>query len=121
MTSSIPTSTSVLESAVIDASLADVWRLIKLSDFDKFWTRLEKTDTVKGASPDTEVVKWVFKDGIFLPKLTSARLGALRNTEWLMRGTSQGPSLRSSRKNIPYVSKVLALQPTANIPRNFRY
>ncbi|KZM24708.1 uncharacterized protein EKO05_0007049 [Ascochyta rabiei] len=59
----IPTSTSVSESAVIDAPFSDVWHLIKLQDFSKFWSKLEKSEFVKGASPETDVVQWTFKDG----------------------------------------------------------
>jgi len=62
----IPTTASVVESAVISASLADVWHLVKLQDFDKFWSKLEKSEFIKGASPDTDVVKWSFKDGTVL-------------------------------------------------------
>ncbi|KAL8761016.1 MAG: hypothetical protein Q9184_002829 [Pyrenodesmia sp. 2 TL-2023] len=66
MTTRIPTSTSVTESAVIAAPLAQVWHLIKLQDFHKFWSKLEKSDYVKGASPETDVVQWTFKDGTVL-------------------------------------------------------
>ena len=64
--SSIPTSTSVLESAVIDAPLTDVWHQIKLQDFGTFWSKLEKSEWVKGSSPETDIVKWTFKDGTVL-------------------------------------------------------
>ena len=37
--------------------------LIKLQDFSKFWSALEKSDWVKGASNEADVVKWTFKDG----------------------------------------------------------
>ena len=63
MASRIPTSTSVAESAVISAPFSSVWHLIKLEAFSDFWTALAKTETVKGASPDTDIVKWIFKDG----------------------------------------------------------
>ncbi|RYN44083.1 hypothetical protein AA0113_g4394 [Alternaria arborescens] len=63
MSGSIPTSTSVSESAVIDASFSDVWHLIKLQDFSKFWSKLEKSEFVKGTSDETDIVKWTFKDG----------------------------------------------------------
>ena len=63
MSSRIPTSTSVTESAVINANLAQVWHLIKLQDFHQFWSKLSKSEHVKGASPETDVVKWTFKDG----------------------------------------------------------
>ena len=66
MSSAIPTSTSVSESAVINAPLAQVWHLIKLQDFHKFWSKLDKSDYVKGVSPETDIVRWTFKDGTVL-------------------------------------------------------
>lgn len=60
---SIPTSTSVLESVVIKAPLSHVWHFIKLKDFSKFWSALDKSEVVTGASDETDVVKWTFKDG----------------------------------------------------------
>ncbi|KAF2756960.1 Bet v1-like protein [Pseudovirgaria hyperparasitica] len=63
MSDRIPTSTSVVESAVIDAPFSDVWHLIKLQDFSKFWSSLTTSEFVKGASPETDIVKWAFKDG----------------------------------------------------------
>jgi hypothetical protein len=63
MDSRIPTSTQVLESTIIEAPLSHVWHLIKLEDFSKFWSKLSKSEFVKGASPDTDIVKWSFKDG----------------------------------------------------------
>jgi hypothetical protein len=66
MSSRIPTSTSVIESAVIESSFSDVWHLLKLQDFGKFYTALDKSEWVKGASPDTDIVKWTFKDGTVL-------------------------------------------------------
>lgn len=66
MSSAIPTAASVSESAVIDAPLSQVWHLIKLQDFSKFWSKLDKSEWIKGASPDTDLVKWTFKDGTVL-------------------------------------------------------
>ncbi|KAG0652287.1 hypothetical protein D0Z07_0780 [Hyphodiscus hymeniophilus] len=66
MASRIPTSTSVLESAVIEAKFSDVWHLIKLENFSDFWSALKSSELVKGASPDTDIVKWSFKDGTIL-------------------------------------------------------
>ncbi|OAL56270.1 Bet v1-like protein [Pyrenochaeta sp. DS3sAY3a] len=63
MSGRIPTSTSVSESAVIDAPSSDVWHLIKLQDFSKFWSNLDKSEWAKGTSEETDVVKWSFKDG----------------------------------------------------------
>ncbi|KAL8814080.1 MAG: hypothetical protein Q9223_006668 [Gallowayella weberi] len=59
----IPTSTFVTESAVIPAQLSHVWHLIKLQDFSSWWSKLQGDDFIKGASPETDVVKWTFKDG----------------------------------------------------------
>lgn len=61
--SAIPTSTSVSESAVIEAPFSAVWHLIKLSSFSTFWSKLSKSETVKGTSPETDIVKWTFADG----------------------------------------------------------
>ena len=66
MASRIPTSTSVLESAVIEAPLSAVWHLIKLESISSFWSALKKSELVKGASPDTDIVKWTFEDGTVL-------------------------------------------------------
>lgn len=61
--SAIPTSTSVLESAVIAAPLSAVWHHIKLQDFSKWWSAVKSSDYVKGASEETDIVKWSFQDG----------------------------------------------------------
>merc|ERR1712087_1022346 len=61
--STIPTSTSVVESAVIRAPLSHVWHYIKLQDFSKFWSAMNKSEFAKGASEETDIVKWTFKDG----------------------------------------------------------
>jgi hypothetical protein len=66
MSGAIPTSTSVRESAVIEAHPSDVWHLIKLQDFSKFWSKLDKSEWVKGTSEETDIVKWTFKDGTVL-------------------------------------------------------
>lgn len=66
MSTAIPTSTSITESAVIPAHLSQVWHFIKLQDFHVFWSKLKGSDFVKGASPETDVVKWEFKDGTVL-------------------------------------------------------
>ncbi|KAK8194400.1 hypothetical protein M8818_007590 [Zalaria obscura] len=63
MSTSIPTSTSVVESAVIKAPLSHVWHYIKLQDFSKFWGALSKSEAVKGTSEETDIVRWSFKDG----------------------------------------------------------
>ncbi|KAI4859045.1 hypothetical protein F4820DRAFT_454276 [Hypoxylon rubiginosum] len=60
---SIPTSTSVVESAVIKAPLSHVWHHIKLQNFSSFWSALKSSQFVKGTSEETDVVQWVFNDG----------------------------------------------------------
>merc|ERR1712032_1721993 len=69
--STIPTSTSVVESAVIRAPLSHVWHYIKLQDFSKFWSAVSKSEFAKGASEETDIVKWTFKDGTVLEVITS--------------------------------------------------
>jgi hypothetical protein len=64
--SSIPTTTSVSESAVIAAPFSSVWHLIKLQSFSSFWSKLEKSEYVSEASGETDIVKWTFKDGTVL-------------------------------------------------------
>ncbi|KAG9805854.1 hypothetical protein KCU77_g22096, partial [Aureobasidium melanogenum] len=63
MSGAIPTSTSVTESTVIKAPLSHVWHFIKLQDFNKFWSALDKAEYSKGTSEETDIVKWHFKDG----------------------------------------------------------
>jgi len=62
--SSIPTTTGVRESIVIEAPLAQVWHKVKLGDFSKFWSSLSSSSIVEsGTSPEADVAKWSFKDG----------------------------------------------------------
>ncbi|KAL2258083.1 hypothetical protein VTK26DRAFT_8745 [Humicola hyalothermophila] len=59
----IATTNEVIESAVIRAPLSHVWHFIKLGEFDKFWSAIQKAEHVKGISNETDVVRWTFKDG----------------------------------------------------------
>ncbi|KAI7142455.1 hypothetical protein KC352_g29282, partial [Hortaea werneckii] len=43
-----------------------VWHYIKLQDFSKFWSAVSKSEFAKGASEETDIVKWTFKDGTVL-------------------------------------------------------
>ncbi|KAH8169516.1 polyketide cyclase / dehydrase and lipid transport domain-containing protein [Sarocladium implicatum] len=61
----IPTSTSVVESAVIKAPLSHVWHFIKLQDFKNFWSALKSSEFVE-SQKETDVVKWTFNDGTVL-------------------------------------------------------
>ncbi|KAJ9161761.1 Bet v1-like protein [Coniochaeta hoffmannii] len=63
MSTAIPTSTSVAESAVIKAPLSHVWHHIKLESFADWWSALKSSKLVKGVSDDTDVIEWTFKDG----------------------------------------------------------
>lgn len=38
----------------------------KVQDFKNFWSALQSSEPVKGASDETDVVKWTFKDGTVL-------------------------------------------------------
>jgi len=60
---SIPTSTSVSESAVIDAPLAQVWHKIKLQSLGDWWSLVEKVEEAKGTSDEADIYKVTFKDG----------------------------------------------------------
>ena len=48
---------------LVNAPLSHVWHFIKLQDFSKFWSALKSSEHVKGASEETDIVKWTFKDG----------------------------------------------------------
>lgn len=63
--STIPTSTSVVESAVIKAPLSHVWHFIKLQDFSSFWSALKSSEFAE-SQKETDVVRWTFKDGSVL-------------------------------------------------------
>lgn len=91
----IPTSTSVAESAVINAPLSHVWHHIKLHHFADFWSRLSKSEAVKGTSEEADVVKWTFKDGTVLDvKLEEHSVRG----QFLLR-SSPGPSSPRSLPN----------------------
>ncbi|GAA5824281.1 hypothetical protein JCM10212_001341, partial [Sporobolomyces blumeae] len=65
--SSPVTGNYVYESAVIRAPLAKVWHLIKLQDFAKWWSALDKSGPAdKGISDEADVFAWTFKDGTTL-------------------------------------------------------
>lgn len=51
---------------MIKAPLAHVWHFIKLQDFSKFWSAVSSSEFVKGASEETDIVKWTFKDNTVL-------------------------------------------------------
>ncbi|POY75443.1 hypothetical protein BMF94_1515 [Rhodotorula taiwanensis] len=60
--SSPATGNFVSVSAVIRAPLTSVWHLIKLQDFAKWWSALEKSAPAeKGVSGEADVYSWTFK------------------------------------------------------------
>lgn len=66
MTTPIPTTPSITESALIPAPLASVWHLIKLPLFPLFWTSLSSAHPLpasEGTSPEVDVIRWEFADG----------------------------------------------------------
>ncbi|KAJ9094849.1 hypothetical protein QFC19_007778 [Naganishia cerealis] len=60
---SVPTSTHLVESAVVKGHFSDVWTLIKLPRFAEWWSALDKSEVVKGVSDEAEVFRFTFKDG----------------------------------------------------------
>lgn len=58
---SVPTSTHIIESAVIKAPFSNVWTLIKLPRFAEWWSALDKSEIVKGVSDEADVYKFTFK------------------------------------------------------------
>jgi hypothetical protein len=80
--SAIPTSTSVSESAIIRAPLSHVWHLIKIQDFSKFWSALSASEYVKGASEETDIVKWTFKDGSVIEVKQEEHSVCRRSCHW---------------------------------------
>ncbi|KAK9900409.1 Bet v1-like protein [Cystobasidium minutum MCA 4210] len=59
---SIPSSTSIVESAVIQAPLAKVWHLIKLKDLASWWNLVSNVEEVKDSSNEADVYKVTYKD-----------------------------------------------------------
>ncbi|KAK4961679.1 hypothetical protein LTR10_002170 [Elasticomyces elasticus] len=49
--------------SVTPAHTHDPRHYIKLQDFSKFWSAIKSSEHVKGASEETDIVKWTFKDG----------------------------------------------------------
>ena len=92
MTTAIPTATSLTESALIPAQLSHVWHFIKLQDFHVFWSKLKSSEFVKGMSPETDIVKWEFKDGTVLEAKQeehSVRLSSLSHNFTSMSGIAR--------------------------------
>jgi hypothetical protein len=112
----IPTSTSVLESTVIRAPLSHVWHHIKLQDFASFWSALSKSEWVKGASDDTDIVKWTFKDGTILEVKQEEHSVCI----CLRPGSSSGNTQRKTNAPRPSITTLLIalsrLSPTSLIP-----
>ncbi|KAG8719977.1 hypothetical protein FRC08_001479 [Ceratobasidium sp. 394] len=62
MSTTIPTSTSLTESAVIPFPLDEVWHLIKLKSIPKFWSIINSAEDVH-VEEEVQAAKWTFKDG----------------------------------------------------------
>jgi len=95
MASTIPTSTSVVESAVINAPLSHIWHYIKLQDFSNFYTGMSKSELVKGANEETDIVKWTFVDGTVLE---------VKQEEYSTINHYITFSINTTRPKLPYTS-----------------
>ncbi|KAG8703138.1 hypothetical protein FRC09_004334 [Ceratobasidium sp. 395] len=62
MSTKIPTSTSLTESAVIPFPLDEVWHLVKLKSIPKFWSIINSAEDVN-VQEEVDAAKWTFKDG----------------------------------------------------------
>ncbi|KAL4928008.1 uncharacterized protein BDV17DRAFT_292028 [Aspergillus undulatus] len=60
------TSTSVTESAVINAPISAIWRLIQLKNFEKFYIGLTSTEILPSDDEGKDTIKWTFADGTVL-------------------------------------------------------
>ena len=62
--SNIPTSTHLVESTVIAAPLTTVWGLVKLAQFDRWYSALESSKSAKDlTSEEVQCFDWIYKDG----------------------------------------------------------
>ncbi|KAI1135163.1 hypothetical protein F5Y05DRAFT_395791 [Hypoxylon sp. FL0543] len=60
------TSTLVTESAVINAPISSIWPLIRLKEFQKFFTGIIKTESLSSDDDRSEIVRWTFNEGYTL-------------------------------------------------------
>ncbi|KAL5905928.1 hypothetical protein ACKVV7_010321 [Pyricularia oryzae] len=60
------TSTSVTESAVINAPVSKVWRMVQLKNFQNFFVDINKTEILPSEDLQKEVIRWTFDDGTVL-------------------------------------------------------
>lgn len=56
-------STSFVESAVVNAPVSAIWPFIKLKEFGKFYSAIQKVETIPG---ERETVKWYFENDTIL-------------------------------------------------------
>jgi hypothetical protein len=78
----IPTATSVRESAVISASVGDLWNAIQLDNVHSFWTNISDVQS------SANVTKWTFHDGTVLD---------VKQEEHSVRPSSPTPTRQSDR------------------------
>lgn len=60
------TSTSVTESAVINAPVSKVWSMVQLKNFQNFFVDINKTEILPSEDLQKEVIRWTFDDGTVL-------------------------------------------------------
>lgn len=64
-----PTSTSVTESAVINAPLDRIWPLLRLKEFGKFFQGISDTAILPppaGSGDHRDIIRWTFDEGYTL-------------------------------------------------------
>jgi hypothetical protein len=106
------TSNSVTESAVINAPLSSIWPLLRLAEFEKFFTGIVKTELVPPANEtDRETIRWTFDEGYTLDvqeEEYSVRLAiSPRDSLYLtMDSTSSIPCLLTFSNASPGASRI---------------
>ncbi|CAG8977786.1 hypothetical protein HYALB_00010871 [Hymenoscyphus albidus] len=60
------TSTSFIESAVINAPISAIWPLIKLDKFGTFYKAIQKSELVPATPDERETVRWYFENRTIL-------------------------------------------------------
>lgn len=60
------TSTSFIESAVVNAPISVIWPFIKLNKFATFYAAIQKSELVPATPDERETVRWYFENGTIL-------------------------------------------------------
>lgn len=93
------TATSFVESTVVNAPLSQIWPVIKLKEFAKFYTAIRKSELVPAAAGERETVRWYFDNGTILTLREEEFSVRLSTTQFLSHGDIHGRT--SSLSNTP--------------------